>query len=112
MASETYGHFESSFDASQGGFGGAPKFPTPVQLLFLLDYYGYGRTHKEIPEHDAETALDMVLYTLEVSWDYYSRLKKFNKLPPGLMHFCLLENCLRWYSWYVGCFIMLPMTLI
>ncbi|ORY93393.1 hypothetical protein BCR43DRAFT_376106 [Syncephalastrum racemosum] len=65
VASETYGHFESSFDADQGGFGGAPKFPTPVQLLFLLDYYGYSRTHKEIPEHEGETALDMVLYTID-----------------------------------------------
>ncbi|KAJ8655568.1 hypothetical protein O0I10_008854 [Lichtheimia ornata] len=58
-AEDTFDHFESSFDEKQGGFGGAPKFPTPVQLLFLLDYYGY--QHKP---NDARKALDMVLFTL------------------------------------------------
>ena len=28
--------FTSSFDARHGGFGGAPKFPRPAELLFLL----------------------------------------------------------------------------
>ena len=28
-----------SFDRQWGGFGGAPKFPMPVRLLFLMDYY-------------------------------------------------------------------------
>ncbi len=28
--------FASSFDARHGGFGGAPKFPRPAELLFLL----------------------------------------------------------------------------
>lgn len=62
VAEDTFDHFESSFDEKQGGFGGAPKFPTPVQLLFLLDYYGY--QHKP---NDARKALDMVLFTLRVS---------------------------------------------
>ena len=32
----TVGEFASSFDARRGGFGGAPKFPRPSELLFLL----------------------------------------------------------------------------
>ncbi len=28
--------FESAFDGRRGGFGGAPKFPRPAELLFLL----------------------------------------------------------------------------
>lgn len=28
--------FEQAFDAEHGGFGGAPKFPRPAELLFLL----------------------------------------------------------------------------
>ncbi len=28
--------FEAAFDARHGGFGGAPKFPRPAELLFLL----------------------------------------------------------------------------
>lgn len=31
--------FQKSFDKNFGGFGGAPKFPSPHNLLFLLMYY-------------------------------------------------------------------------
>lgn len=33
------GQYECIYDEKQGGFGRAPKFPTPHNLLFLLDYY-------------------------------------------------------------------------
>lgn len=32
-------HFSRTFDAQQGGFGAAPKFPRPVIFNFLLRYY-------------------------------------------------------------------------
>ena len=32
-------HLSESFDEEYGGFGGAPKFPTPHTLLFLLRYW-------------------------------------------------------------------------
>lgn len=32
--------FRQSFDREYGGFGPAPKFPTPHNLLFLMEYYG------------------------------------------------------------------------
>ena len=35
----TVAEFASSFDARRGGFGGAPKFPRPSELLFLLREY-------------------------------------------------------------------------
>jgi len=50
-----FAHFRRSFDSKLGGFGGAPKFPRPVVLNFLLRYYA--RTKNE-------EALDMVLETL------------------------------------------------
>ncbi len=31
--------YERIYDEKHGGFGNAPKFPTPHNLLFLLDYY-------------------------------------------------------------------------
>ena len=34
-----YGDLSGRFDESHGGFGGAPKFPTPHNLLFLLRYW-------------------------------------------------------------------------
>ncbi|SFN04448.1 thioredoxin domain-containing protein [Thermodesulforhabdus norvegica] len=52
--------FESlshAFDPQWGGFGPAPKFPTPHQLMFLLRYYSkYGN----------DNALQMVERTLEM----------------------------------------------
>ena len=36
---KAYEIFETSFDKTNGGFGSAPKFPTPHNLLFLLRYY-------------------------------------------------------------------------
>ncbi|KAG0179874.1 spermatogenesis-associated protein 20 [Apophysomyces sp. BC1021] len=64
VAAGTYHHFETSFDEKYGGFGGAPKFPTPVQLKFLLDYYSYVRDEPEKLK-DAQKALDMTLFTLK-----------------------------------------------
>jgi len=34
-----YGELESGYDARRGGFGKAPKFPSPHNLLFLLRYW-------------------------------------------------------------------------
>jgi uncharacterized protein YyaL (SSP411 family) len=50
-----YRRLVSRFDATHGGFGGAPKFPQPMNLEFLLQYHhGTGESH----------ALDMVDLTL------------------------------------------------
>ncbi len=47
--------FRRAFDAKWGGFGGAPKFPRPVVLNYLLRYYAAEKN---------EEALDMVAQTL------------------------------------------------
>jgi len=44
-----------SFDATWGGFGGAPKFPQPMTLEFLL------RQHLRDPESDSLTMVDKTL---------------------------------------------------
>lgn len=36
---EAYEQLEQRFDWENGGFGEAPKFPQPQNLLFLLRYY-------------------------------------------------------------------------
>ena len=48
--------FESAFDAKRGGFGNAPKFPRPSELLFL--FREHTRTSRDQPR-------DMVLTTLQ-----------------------------------------------
>ncbi len=55
LADSTYHHFEQSFDPIEGGFGGAPKFPRPVQFDFLFNYYKVFGNDK---------ARDMALLTL------------------------------------------------
>ncbi len=50
-----YNAFKTEFDAEHGGFGHAPKFPMPVNLLFLLRYHKHTRD---------ESALDIVEKTL------------------------------------------------
>jgi len=53
-----YQQFARTFDAHEGGFGGAPKFPRPVALNFLT------RFHARNPDSDSgEHALEMVLLT-------------------------------------------------
>lgn len=51
----TYKHIKQDYDRTNGGFGDAPKFPTPVNLEFLLRYWA--RTGNK-------SALDMTLQTL------------------------------------------------
>jgi uncharacterized protein YyaL (SSP411 family) len=36
---EAYAYLADSFDRNYGGFGSAPKFPSPHNLMFLLRYY-------------------------------------------------------------------------
>ena len=50
-----YHYFEHAFDPQEGGFGGAPKFPRPVQFDFLFHYYSLYRQ---------ERAKEMALFTL------------------------------------------------
>ncbi|MBP2656464.1 MAG: cellobiose 2-epimerase [Firmicutes bacterium] len=56
LLDEAFSQLEKVFDSSYGGFGTAPKFPTPHNMMFLLRYWR--RTGKE-------KALAMVEKTLE-----------------------------------------------
>lgn len=52
----TFEQLVQRFDPENGGFGGAPKFPQPQNLLFLLRYYQFT---------GEEEALDMVEQSLQ-----------------------------------------------
>jgi len=56
---KAYKQFAQSFDSDYGGFGGAPKFPRPVVLNFLLHTYA---ASPDSP--DGKRALEMTLFTL------------------------------------------------
>ncbi|KAF2182826.1 hypothetical protein K469DRAFT_584993 [Zopfia rhizophila CBS 207.26] len=66
LLDEAYEHFAAKYDEKHAGFGGAPKFPTPVNLAFLLKLGQY----PEAVEHvigvkECENARNMVLSTLK-----------------------------------------------
>jgi len=54
-----YEQFSGSFDASDGGFGSAPKFPRPVTLNFLFRFYA-----RDPSSAAGKRALEMNLVTL------------------------------------------------
>ena len=56
IISDTYEALAAQYDGRSGGFGSAPKFPSPCNLLFLLRYWKY--TGKGL-------ALEMVEKTLQ-----------------------------------------------
>ncbi len=57
---EAFDSYKRSFDPMYGGFGSAPKFPSPHNLSFLMRYY-----------HEAgnQEALDMVKKTLDAMYE-------------------------------------------
>lgn len=60
LAREAYLQFRSSFDVRYGGFGGAPKFPRPSAVQFLLRY-----AHSPgVSNEERDDAIGMVTGTL------------------------------------------------
>lgn len=55
-AEEAFEQFKDRFDGEYGGFGSAPKFPAPHNLIFLLHYWKYSGEKR---------ALEMVEKTLD-----------------------------------------------
>jgi uncharacterized protein YyaL (SSP411 family) len=70
LLDEAYEHFARRFDSTYGGFGAAPKFPTPINLQFLLALGVYPQAVTDIvDEKDVENARTMVVKTLEAMWN-------------------------------------------
>jgi uncharacterized protein len=62
---KTFQQFQQSFDSRRGGFGDAPKFPRPSELLFLLREYARLRLREDASARQAsDAALAMVVQTL------------------------------------------------
>jgi len=65
LLEEAYQHFASRYDSINGGFGRAPKFPTPSNLSFLLRLGAYPTQVKDIVGQDeCEQATAMAVTTL------------------------------------------------
>jgi uncharacterized protein len=59
LLEQGYREIQASYDPRVGGFGGAPKFPRPATLHFLLRYHARPR-----PPRPDRKALEMALHTL------------------------------------------------
>jgi uncharacterized protein YyaL (SSP411 family) len=63
---ESQQHFKHHFDHEYGGFGRAPKFPTPAHLKFLLSLGAYGPEVRDAVGADGcRDSLSMVIKTLD-----------------------------------------------
>lgn len=65
LLEEAYEHFALKYDHQFAGFGGAPKFPTPANLSFLLKLSSYPSAVTDVVgAKECTKAKDMVLATL------------------------------------------------
>ena len=66
LLEDAYQHYKGRFDSRFGGFGGAPKFPTPIHLGFLLRLVEWdGTAAAVVGEDEVQDARKMALTTLE-----------------------------------------------
>lgn len=69
LLDEAYDHFASKYDRQHAGFGLQPKFPTPVNLRFLLAISQYPQEVTDVVDEDAvEHAGNMAIKTLKAMW--------------------------------------------
>ena len=64
LSDAAFENFSRSFDAKNGGFGGAPKFPPSMSLEFLLRYWKRTGNERalEIVEHTARKMAEGGIY--------------------------------------------------
>ncbi|KAF2716806.1 hypothetical protein K431DRAFT_234548 [Polychaeton citri CBS 116435] len=69
LIEESYQHYKARYDPKFGGFGSAPKFPTPVHVKHLLRLGSYGTEVREVVgEAECIDARAMAVRTLESIW--------------------------------------------
>ncbi|XP_034049899.1 spermatogenesis-associated protein 20 [Thalassophryne amazonica] len=61
VANRCFQQLVHSYEEEYGGFRNAPKFPTPVNLMFLMSYWSVNRSSS-----DGAEALQMALHTLRM----------------------------------------------
>ena len=65
LLEEAFQHFQKKYDKINGGFSTAPKFPTPVNLSFLLRLQQWPQTVKDVVgETECQHASKMAIHTL------------------------------------------------
>ncbi|TPX62212.1 hypothetical protein SpCBS45565_g07053 [Spizellomyces sp. 'palustris'] len=70
---KAYGYYKKTFDEKYGGFGDAPKFPTPVNLYFLLRYHKYATPPEHILQNLSNSSVG-VLRTLATRYGLALRI--------------------------------------
>ncbi|PSK43605.1 hypothetical protein B9Z65_7119 [Elsinoe australis] len=66
LLEDSFEHYKARFDSKYAGFGGAPKFPTPAHLSFLVRIGQWDGTVGDIVgDKETAEAQDMVIKTLK-----------------------------------------------
>lgn len=64
LATKIYSRLERIYDSQNGGFGGAPKFPSPSQTIHFLARHAALSLGKEAFKEEAGQARDMAVQTM------------------------------------------------
>ena len=63
---DAFQHYKNRYDSKFGGFGGAPKFPTPIHLRLLLQMGAYSNAVREVVgDEECAEAREIAVKTLE-----------------------------------------------
>lgn len=89
LLEEAVVHFKSTFDNANGGFGLAPKFPTPCKLAFLLRIGQYPQEIIDVVGmKDCQIAQSMALKTLQKM----ARGGIYDHIGNGFSRYSVTEN--------------------
>lgn len=64
LAAKIYKRLDRIYDSTHGGFGGAPKFPTPSQTTHFLARWAALNLQSDDSREEAERARDMAVQTM------------------------------------------------
>lgn len=100
LVHQAFRQFAGNFDKKNGGFGGAPKFPTPHNLMFLMEY-GTREKKREALTMAETTLVQMyrggIFDHIGGGFSRYSTDERW--LVPHFEKCFMIMRCWRWLMW-------------
>lgn len=101
LVHQAFRQFAGNFDKKNGGFGGAPKFPTPHNLMFLMEYGTREKKREALTM--AETTLVQMYRGGEFSTILEADSPDILRTKGGwcrtLKKCFMIMRCWRWLMW-------------
>ena len=76
------------FDPRYGGFGGAPKFPPSMVLMFLMRWQAYLRLNNHEPDPRVDSMVEITLERMAAGGIYDQLGGGFSRYSPGCLRLC------------------------